>query len=166
MTKTVKQRLLWAAALLALTLFGAAMIWLHYQQLCSPGDGSGLYPSDLVRHLTFAQDGMIYSAASLLIGPAYRLCGDWGVAVLLGLCQVAAVLAFSWGLRFLAGNCPPGIRLLLSLAVYLAQAVWIPHGGYWYRGTITATIYHNTTYIMTAPWAITTIAIATWAFVR
>ena len=163
MTKTVRQRLLWAAALLALTLFGVAMVWLHYQQLCSPGGGNDPYTSDLGLHLMEAsQVDMIYSATSLLIGPAYRLCGYWGVAVLLGLCQVAAVLAFSWGLRFLAGNCPPGARLLLSLAVYLAQAVWIPRGGYWYRGTITTTIYHNTTYIMMAPWAL----LAALAFYR
>ena len=40
MTQTRKKRLLWALCLAALALFAAAMVWLHYQQLCSPGGGS------------------------------------------------------------------------------------------------------------------------------
>lgn len=43
---------------------------------------------------------------------------------------------------------------MISLVVNLAQAVWIPRGGYWYLGTVNGTIYHNTTYIMLAPFAL------------
>lgn len=43
------------------------------------------------------------------------------------------------------------MRLLVSLVVNLATAVWMPRGGYWYQGTIGGTIYHNTTYIMPGP---------------
>ena len=67
LTKNGKNRLLWAAALAALAVFAAAMAWLHYQQLCSPGGGTDPYTSDLGQHLAFAQNGMIYSLASLLI---------------------------------------------------------------------------------------------------
>ena len=45
-------------------------------------------------------------------------------------------------------------RLLLSLTVCLAQAVWMPRGGYWFQGTVIGTVYHNTTYIMLAPFAL------------
>ena len=45
-------------------------------------------------------------------------------------------------------------RLLVSLVVNLATAVWMPRGGYWYQGTVGGTIYHNTTYIMLAPFAL------------
>ena len=75
MTQTRKKRLLWAICLLALALFAAAMVWLHYQQLCATGRGEDPYTSDLGQHLYFAQHGMVYSATSLLIGPAYALGG-------------------------------------------------------------------------------------------
>jgi DNA-binding transcriptional LysR family regulator len=76
------RRLLWAVCLAALAAFAAAMVWLHYQQLCSPGGGSDPYTSDLGMHLAFAQRGMVYSTVSLLIGPAYALGGRIGIAVL------------------------------------------------------------------------------------
>ena len=83
MAQNKSRRLLWAVCLAALAAFAAAMVWLHYQQLCSPGGGSDPYTSDLGMHLAFAQRGMIYSTVSLLIGPAYALAGRVGIAVLL-----------------------------------------------------------------------------------
>lgn len=162
MTKTRKERALWAAALLLLAVFAVAMTWLHYQQLCSPGGGADPYTSDLGQHLGFAQKGMIYSTASLLIGPAYALGGRWGIAVLLTVFHLAAVGIFAWGLRPAVPRWSRPARLLCSLAVYLAQAVWMPRGGYWYQGTIMGTVYHNTTYIMLAPFAL----LAALAFYR
>ena len=154
MTKTRKKRLLWAICLLALALFAAAMVWLHYQQLCATGRGEDPYTSDLGQHLYFAQHGMVYSATSLLIGPAYALGGKLGISLLLGAFHLAAVAVFAWGLKAaVPAWCLPA-RLLVSLIVNLAQAVYIPRGGYWYQGTITGTIYHNTTYIMLAPFAL------------
>ena len=128
MTKSKQQKnaILTIVCLLALAVFGAAMVWLHYQQLCSPGGGDDPYTSDLGQHLYFAQQGMIYSTVSLLIGPAYDIAGRIGIAV------------------------------LVSLAVNLATGVWMPRGGYWYQGTVGGTIYHNTTYIMLAPFALLT----------
>ena len=78
MTQTRKKRLLWALCLAALALFAAAMVWLHYQQLCATGRGEDPYTSDLGQHLHFAQSGLIYSATSLLIGPAYAAGGKLG----------------------------------------------------------------------------------------
>ena len=154
MTQTRKKRLLWAICLLALALFAAAMVWLHYQQLCATGRGEDPYTSDLGQHLYFAQHGMVYSATSLLIGPAYALGGKLGISLLLGAFHLAAVAVFAWGLKAaVPAWCLP-VRLLASLIVNLAQAVYIPRGGYWYQGTITGTIYHNTTYIMLAPFAL------------
>lgn len=162
MTKNGKNRLLWAAALAALAVFAAAMAWLHYQQLCSPGGGTDPYTSDLGQHLAFAQNGMIYSLASLLIAPAYALAGRWGIAVLLAAFHLAAVAVFAWGLQAAAPQLPRPARLLASLVVNLAQAVWMPRGGYWYQGTVIGTVYHNTTYIMLAPVAL----LALFAFYR
>ena len=162
LTKTGKNRLLWAAALTALAVFAAAMAWLHYQQLCSPGGGTDPYTSDLGQHLAFAQNGMIYSLASLLIAPAYALAGRWGIAVLLAAFHLAAVAVFAWGLQAAAPQLPRPARLLASLVVNLAQAVWMPRGGYWYQGTVIGTVYHNTTYIMLAPVAL----LALFAFYR
>lgn len=162
MTKTGKRCALWAAALLALAVFAVAMAWLHYQQLCSPGGGADPYTSDLGQHLGFARQGMVYSTTSLLIGPAYALGGRWGIAVLLAAFHLAAVGVFAWGLRLAVPRWPTPARLLLSLAVCLAQAVWMPRGGYWFQGTVIGTVYHNTTYIMLAPFAL----LAVLAFYR
>ena len=162
MTKTVKQRVLWAVTLAALAAFTVAMAWLHYQQLCSPGGGTDPYTSDLGQHLAFAQKGMVYSTTSLLIGPAYALAGRWGIAWLLALFHLAAVVVFACGLREALSQLQRPVRLLISLVVYFAQAVWMPRGGYWYQGTIIGTVYHNTTYIMLAPFAL----LAVLAFYR
>ena len=95
MAQNKSRRLLWAVCLAALAAFAAAMVWLHYQQLCSPGGGSDPYTSDLGMHLAFAQRGMIYSTVSLLIGPAYALAGRVGIAVLLAAFHLAAVAVFT-----------------------------------------------------------------------
>lgn len=154
MTQTRKKRLLWALCLVALALFAAAMVWLHYQQLCATGRGEDPYTSDLGQHLHFAQSGLIYSATSLLIGPAYAVGGKLGIALLLAVFHLAAVAVFAWGLKAALPAWSLPARLLASFMVNLAQAVYIPRGGYWYQGTITGTIYHNTTYIMLAPFAL------------
>ena len=156
MTKNKQQKnaLLTILCVLALVAFGAAMVWLHYQQLCSPGGGDDPYTSDLGQHLAFAQRGMVYSTVSLLIGPAYNLAGRMGIAVLLAVFHLAAVAVFACGLRAALSDVPRPVRLLVSLVVNLATAVWMPRGGYWYQGTIGGTIYHNTTYIMLAPFAL------------
>ena len=113
-TKNKKSCLLWAACLLALAAFGAAMIWLHYQQLCSPGGGSDPYTSDLGQHLAFAQRGMVYSTVSLLIGPAYALAGRIGIAVLLAAVHLAAVAVFAYGLHTALPNTARPVRLLVN----------------------------------------------------
>ena len=99
---------------------------------------------------------MIYSTVSLLIGPAYDIAGRIGIAVLLAVFHLAAVAVFAWGLRAALPESIRPVRLLVSLAVNLATAVWMPRGGYWYQGTVGGTIYHNTTYIMLAPFALLT----------
>ena len=68
--------------------------------------------------------------------------------------HLAAVAVFAWGLKAALPEWSLPARLLASFVVNLAQAVYIPRGGYWYQGTITGTIYHNTTYIMLAPFAL------------
>ena len=118
------------------------------------GGGSDPYTSDLGMHLAFAQRGMIYSTVSLLIGPAYALAGRIGIAVLLAAFHLAAVAVFAYGLRTALPDAPRPARLLVSLVANLATAVWMPRGGYWYQGTVGGTIYHNTTYIMLAPFAL------------
>ena len=142
-------------ALPVITLAGyivyfAVLCWLHHQQLCVT-DG---FASDLPAHLEIALSGKTYTAAFLLVLPAYALAGAWGMAVLLALFQLAALAVFAWGLRAATPKLSAATRLLLSLAVNLAQAAWIPRGGYWYIGTLNGTIYHNTTYIMLAPFAL------------
>lgn len=155
MAQNKSRRLLWAVCLAALAAFAAAMVWLHYQQLCSPGGGSDPYTSDLGMHLAFAQRGMVYSTVSRLIGPAYALAGRVGIAVLLA----GVPSGRRRRVRLRPAHCPGPMprarpRLLVSLVVNLATAVWMPRGGYWYQGTVGGTIYHNTTYIMLAPFAL------------
>ena len=120
MAQNKSRRLLWAVCLAALAAFAAAMVWLHYQQLCSPGGGSDPYTSDLGMHLAFAQRGMVYSTVSLLIGPAYALAGRVGIAVLLAAFHLAAVAVFAYGLRTALPDAPRPARLLVSLVVNLA----------------------------------------------
>ena len=157
MKQEKKEQKLWILCVVAMTVFVGAMVWLHYQQLCASGSGEDLYTSDLGQHLYFAQSGLIYSATSLLIGPAYAIGSNIGIALLLGVFHLAAVAAFAWGLKAALPAWSLPARLLASLVVNLAQAVYIPRGGFWYLGTITGTIYHNTTYIMLAPFALLTV---------
>ncbi len=133
-----------------LAVYFGAMCWLHHQQLCA-ADG---YASDLTTHLEMAEKGYIYSTASLLIAPVYGMAGTWGIALLVTLFQMAALGVFAAGMKTAAPGLSATVRLLISLVVNLAQAVWIPRGGYWYLGTVNGTIYHNTTYIMLAPFAL------------
>ena len=156
MAQKNKRRVQWLCCLAALAVYGVAMGWLHYQQLCATGSGTDPYTSDLGQHLYFAREGMVYSATSLLIGPAYALGGKIGIAVLLAGFHLAATVIFAYGLRAALPEAPAPARILVSLVVNLAQAVWIPRGGYWYQGTVTGTIYHNTTYITLAPFALLT----------
>lgn len=114
MTQTRKKRLLWALCLAALALFAAAMVWLHYQQLCATGRGEDPYTSDLGQHLHFAQSGLIYSATSLLIGPAYAAGGKLGIALLLAVFHLAAVAVFAWGLKAALPEWSLPARLLAS----------------------------------------------------
>ncbi|EFB76286.1 hypothetical protein [Subdoligranulum variabile] len=150
MKRNFEKKALPAVTLLVYAVYFLAMCWLHHQQLCVT-DG---FASDLPQHLEEALRGEVYTAAYLLIPPAYALAGKWGMAVLLAIFQIAALAVFAWGLRAAAPRLPAPVRLLLSLVVNLAQAAWIPRGGYWYIGTINGTIYHNTTYIMLAPFAL------------
>ena len=69
--------------------------------------------------------------------------------------HLAAVVVFAWGLKAALPEWSLPARLLAELCGPThAQAVYIPRGGYWYQGTVTGTIYHNTTYIMLAPFAL------------
>ena len=105
-------------------------------------------------HRIWADGKLLRGAVSLLIGPAYALAGRTGIAVLLAAFHLAAVAVFACGLRTALPDAPRPARLLVSLVVNLATAVWMPRGGYWYQGTVGGTIYHNTTYIMLAPFAL------------
>ena len=139
--------------LLILIFYFAAMCWLHYQQLYS-SDG---YASDLPTHIQWSvegTEGKIYSATSLFLAPLYNIFGMVGVVALLAGAQLMAVVVFAWGLCTTVSDLAASAGLLLSLAVNLSQAVWIPRGGYWYLGTVSGTNYHNTTYIMLAPFAL------------
>ena len=137
-------------ALLMLAFYFIAMCWLHYQQLTS----TDAYASDLPEHLNEALHEEVYTAAYYLIPPVYALAGKLGMAVLLAAFQVAAISVFAWGLYMAVPRITASLSLLLGLVVNLAQAVWIPRGGYWYLGTVSGTNYHNTTYIMLAPFAL------------
>lgn len=137
-------------ALLMLAFYFIAMCWLHYQQLTS----TDAYASDLPEHLNEALHEEVYTAAYYLIPPVYALAGKLGMAVLLAAFQVAAISVFAWGLYMVVPRITASLSLLLGLVVNLAQAVWIPRGGYWYLGTVSGTNYHNTTYIMLAPFAL------------
>ena len=148
-TTTTKRAAAWAAALLALAVYAGVMFWLHWQQLCA-ADG---FSSDLPFHLEEALYEDAYTALYFLIAPLYALGGQAGVALLVTAFQLGALAAFAWGLRGAAPGLSLPARLLISLVVNLAQAVWIPRGGYWYLGTVSGTVYHNTTYIALAPFA-------------
>lgn len=156
MNTVSRKRLLWAVTILA---FGALFVItarLHTMQL------QVVSTSDLLWHLQMAQQGMIYSLTSYLMLAAYHLGGYGGIGVALAAVRVGTIVLFAWGLRPSLRKASWPACLLLSLAANLAQAVWIPHGGDGYVGTVTGTIYHNTTYIALAPFAL----VAMLAFYR
>lgn len=117
-------------------VYFVVMCWLHYQQLCS----TDAFASDLPYHLKMAEEGTIYSATSFFLLFAYALGKINGLAILVALFQLAALAVFAWGMRTAAPGLSVPARLLISLVVNLAQAVWIPRGGYWYLGTVNGTI--------------------------
>lgn len=156
MSKIQKQHTMLFFSLLVIGVFAAGTFWMHYQQLCLGGKGSDVYVSDLLMHLGFAQEGKIYSLALLLIGAAFKLGMFKGVAAVLTLFHLMAVAVFALGLRIALPRMSLPAQLICSMAACIAQAVWVPYGRYWYAGTVTGTIYHNTTYIMLAPFSLLT----------
>lgn len=151
-----KQPIFSFLSFLVIGIFSIGTFWMHYQQLCLGGKGSDVYISDLLMHLGFAQEGKIYSLALLLIGIAFDFGMFKGVAAVLTMFHLMAVAVFALGLRIALPQMSLLIQLICSVMACMAQAVWIPYGGYWYAGTVTGTIYHNTTYIMLAPFSLLT----------
>lgn len=143
-----KNTLLWVVTVVALGVLFGVTTWLHYMQLCV------VNTSDLKWHLLEVQAGSFYVFTYVLIWISYHLGGYVGMALMLSLLRIGTIVLFAVALRpALRGVSWPKC-LLLSLAANLTQAVWIPHGGDGYVGTITSTIYHNTTYIGLAPFAL------------
>lgn len=154
MSQVQRRRVVRGICFVMMIAYTIAVLWLHYQQICATGGGNDPYPSDLGLHLKYAQDGMIYSTALLLVYQFYTLGGPFGIAVLLTIFHLLAVAIFAWGLHRATLQLSKSMCVLVSLVSYLCQAVWVPKGGNWYGGTITGVIYHNTTYIMMAPLAL------------
>lgn len=154
MSQVQRRRVARGISLVMMIAYTIAVVWLHYQQLCATGGGDDPYPSDLGLHLGYAKEGMIYSTALLLVGQAYKLGGRLGIAILLTLFHLMAIAFFAYGLRRAVPKLSGEMCTIVGLFIYFSQAVWIPRGGQWYTGTITGTLYHNTTYIMMAPFAL------------
>ena len=151
MAQNKKQRLLWGLGLLGTAVFTLLMGWLHYQQLLS----TGYYYSDIPAHMAgHAMGNTGFSLVTVLLRGVFAIGGNLGTAVFLAAVNLLTLLIFAWAIRKAVPQVCPGAALLWSLAANLCQAVWMPNGGYWYFGAITGTIYHNTTYIMLAPFAL------------
>lgn len=132
-------------AVLGLLLYFGCLVWLHYiQQHPDPSLTKDIL-NDLPDHIAMMDGVMLYSLGSLLLKPAYLLGGDWGVSVFLSLLQTITVLVASRIFRQLAPQATRGGSVLLSLGCCTAMAIYT--GGYWYLGTVTGTIYHNTTFV-------------------
>ena len=147
MAQNKSRRLLWAVCLAALAAFAAAMVWLHYQQLCSPAAAATPIPPTLVcTWPSRSGHDLLHRVAAhrpgVCTGRARRHCRAAG-GVPSGRRRRVRLRPARCPAR-----CPRPARLLLSLVVNLATAVWMPRGGYWYQGTVGGTIYtqHNVYY--------------------
>lgn len=139
----------WLLCLALLAAYTAAVGWLHWQQYHAH---DWLYNSDLLNHLSFSRLGISsYSLVGLVLYPLYTVGGYPVLVALLGVLHAAAIVLFAAGLRRWAPAVPWPMALAAATLGSVAQAVWMPRGGYWFRGTITGSIFHNTTYIALAP---------------
>lgn len=151
MAQGTKQRLLDMLGASAAVAFTLVMAWLHYQQLLA----GGYYYSDLPAHMQgLAMGNTGFSLVTVVLQGLYALGGNFITAVFLALAHLATLLLTGWALQKAVPQLCPGAALLWALAATLCQAVWLPVGGYWYFGTVTGTIYHNTTYILLQPLAL------------
>lgn len=151
MAQGTKQRLLDMLGASAAVAFALVMAWLHYQQLLA----GGYYYSDLPAHMQgLAMGNTGFSLVTVILQGLYAVGGNFITAVFLALAHLATLLLTGWALQKTVPQICPGAALLWALAATLCQAVWLPVGGYWYFGTVTGTIYHNTTYILLQPLAL------------
>ena len=104
MKTNFEKKVLPVVTFLAYAAFFVTMCWLHHRQLCVENG----FASDLPQHLEEALRGKTYTAAYLLVPPVYALAGEWGMAVLLALFQLAALVVFAWGLRAAAPKLSAG----------------------------------------------------------
>ncbi len=93
---TEKNKILRIIMHIAVALYGAACLWLYYQQSVTvlPKEGLVAYQSDLPLHISMiVEDGWYYSFTAYAYKALYVLFGSstFGIALLLSVCSVATV---------------------------------------------------------------------------
>lgn len=126
-----------------LLLYFCSMVFLHYQQLNPDELAKGML-SDLPAHLRMAQEGTAYSLSAIFLKLTFDCFGNVGVAVLLSIVQIlTAYVVALWFKSMTQAGWPCALAIALGCCVEMALH---GNGQRWYLGTITGSIYHNSTY--------------------
>ena len=136
-------------------IYGMACCYLYYQQTkWTTGSGSA-FESDLPFHIKMVvEDGWFYSLTAVIYKMLYLLpFHDLAIAVFLGFASIAAVPITGKLLRHLgvSGIAVPYLALVLNL-VMPVYVKGLSDGRY--MGMQSASIWHNSTYIVMKPLAI------------
>lgn len=141
------------AAIGVLFLYFCSMVFLHYQQLNPDELAKGML-SDLPAHLKWGLEGESYSINGVLLKNAFLLAGNVGVSVLLTIMELLTI--FGLTLTFCYFTHENWEKALLFAIVCSIEMAIHFDGQYWYLGTITGAIYHNSTYISMQVFAVPT----------
>lgn len=105
--------------------------------------------SDIPTHINQAIKSFhAYSVMSVFITIAYTIGKEFGVAVLLGLFEVATVLVCELFMRKLAPDVNRAVIFAFALCCNVAIAIWVPFlHPYLTRGLSIGQAWHNSTYL-------------------
>ena len=151
--KTKREQYLRILVHAIVVLYGAACLWLFYQQ--SVADltviGSISYQSDLPLHISMiVEDGWYYSFTAYAYKALHVLFGGTtvGIALLLAVVSVATVYVTERAVCYLGGWKKTGWTLLLAMCANLVMPIYVESvGAYRYVSYQTANIWHNSTYL-------------------
>lgn len=135
----------------ALLLYFCCMVFFHYQQLNPDALAKGML-SDLPDHLRWGLEGESYSLNGVFLKGAFVIGGNLGVSVLLSVIELLTV----FGLALVFNHFTHAKRewsLLFALVCSIEMAIHF-RGQFWYLGTVTGAIYHNSTYIFMQVFAV------------
>ena len=156
----------------AVAVYGAACLWLFYQQSVAvlPKEGLVAYQSDLPLHISMIiEDGWYYSFTAYAYKALHVLFNGstLGIALLLAVCSTATVYVTEQAIYMIRNNRDTAMEkekrkgdgriLLWALSLNLVMPIFMEFvGPYRYISYQAANIWHNSTYVCMKLFALVT----------